>query len=76
MITFEEALAKAKQRKPNIDGYSEWDNGWVFTSNADAGYVGGYGHTSIVVRKSDGKILDMPSFVYEGAGEYIHSFTL
>lgn len=76
MVTFEEAFAKAKERKANIDGYDEWENGWVFSFSGDAGYEGGCGHTPVVVRKSDGRIMDMPLFVYEGAGAFIRSVEL
>ena len=48
MITFEEALTKAKERKPDIDGYDEWENGWVFGFSGDADFMGG-GHCSVVV---------------------------
>ena len=69
MISFDEALKIAKERKPNIDGYDEWDRGWVFSFSGDAGFEGGYGHAPVVITR-EGIITDMPQFVYSGkAGE-------
>ena len=75
MITFEEALTKAKERKPDIDGYDEWENGWVFGFSGDADFMGG-GHCSVAVRKSDGRLMYMPGFIYQGAGEFLKSYEL
>lgn len=69
-MTFEQALEIAKKRKPDIDGYDEWDGGWVFSAaKKDAGYKGGYGHTPVVITK-DGHVTSMPEFMFSGkAGE-------
>lgn len=68
-FTFEKALELAKKRKPDIDGYDEWDGGWVFSSTNDAGCQGGYGRTPVVVTR-DGYVMTMQEFVFSGkAGE-------
>lgn len=71
MISFEEAYKIAKEVKPNTDCYYEYENGWMFGSNADNGYVGGYGHTPVVVLKKDGKTVNMMTFVNMGTGKDI-----
>lgn len=71
MISFENALAIAKEHKPNFDSCAEYDGGWVFSYSGDAEYDGGYGHSPVVVTKS-GKVLSMPQFILSGkAGKLI-----
>lgn len=74
MVTYEEALAIARERKQNIDMCAEWEKGFVFESEADANMIGGYGHIPIVVRKEDGKVMTMPEFVFGDAGELVREF--
>lgn len=74
MITYEEALAIAKEKKPNIDSCMEYENGYVFCSEQDAGWVGGAGHTRCVVRKKDGVAIPFNLFVVEGTGELMRDF--
>lgn len=70
-ITFDEALKIAFERKALIDTYTEYDNAYVFGFSGDEGYIGGVGHTPVVVMKEDGRITTMPEFVYSGAGNVI-----
>ena len=74
MITYDEAYKKAKELKTNIDGCTEYENGYVFGSSGDRGYKGGKGHISIVVLKENGDIVTMPVFVMRGTGAEIRSF--
>lgn len=76
MITYEEALKKAKEFKPNADNCTEYENGYVFGSGDDDNYVGGYGHTPCVILKANGKITSMPEFVIKGTGKEIRNFNL
>lgn len=76
MIEYEKALEKARQQKPNIDNCVEWENGWEFGYSGDEGFMGGYGRTPVVIKKSDGRVMDMISLVIEGAGEYIRAFNI
>lgn len=76
MIEYEKALEKAREINPKIDNCAEWGNGWVFGFSGDEGGVGGYGKAPIVIRKSDGKVMDMISFIVEGAGDSIRGFDI
>ena len=77
MITYEEALAIAKERKPNIDGCDEWDGGWVFGYSGDVDYQGGYGHTPVIIIKETGEIVNMMQFIMSGeAGDLRNSFKI
>ena len=71
MITYEAALKKAKQIKPNIDNCTEYENGFIFGSTEDEGYDGGAGRVPIVIKKSDGKVTMMGSFISAGTGKKI-----
>lgn len=74
MITFDEAFKKAKEIKPNIDGCTEYENGYVFGYSGDEGFVGGYGHTPVVILKENGNQVLMNVFVIQGTGREIRSF--
>lgn len=76
MITFDEAYAKAKELKDNIDGYFEYENGYVFSGSEDEGYTGGAGHTPVVIEKETGKAISMPRFVANGTGKEIAGYEL
>ena len=76
MISYEVALEKAKKLKENIDNVMEYENGWVFGFYDDSNYIGGYGHTPVVILKNDGKATNMPQFVADGTGEHIRSFDI
>lgn len=75
MITYDEALKKAKELKPTIDGCTEYENGYVFGSSQDEGYIGG-NHTPCVILKENGKAVTMPYFVMHGTGDEIRSFDI
>lgn len=71
MITYEEALAKAHTKRKNLDQVVEYANGYVFSSEDDANYIGGLGHSPVVVLKKNGEIVDMMTFVNSGTGKEI-----
>ena len=71
MITYEEALEIARQRKDQIDNCIEYENAYVFGFSGDSNYIGGYGHTPVVIMKVDGRISTMPEFVVSGTGKEI-----
>lgn len=71
MITYEEALKKAYTKRKNLDQVVEYANGYVFSSSDDAEYIGGLGHTPVVVLKKNGDIVDMMTFVNSGTGKEI-----
>lgn len=71
MLTLEEAVRIGKEKKPNTDHCTEYENGYMFSSSEDDNYDGGYGHTPIVVRKSDGSVTNFNAFTIEGTGDYL-----
>ncbi len=71
MITYEEALAKAHTKRKNLDQVVEYANGYVFSDSSDADYLGGLGHSPVVVLKKNGDIVDMMAFVNSGTGKQI-----
>ena len=76
MISFEEAYAKAKAYKPDIDMCTEYENGYVFVCKADAMSIGGYDEEPVVILKETGKITDITSFVDNGTGDEINTWDL
>lgn len=76
MISYEEALQIAKELKPNLDGCTEYENGYAFSSSQDEGYEGGAGHTTCVILKKDGRAVNMPYFVLNGTGEEIREIII
>ena len=75
MITYEEALKKARERKPNLNCCTEYKNGYMFSSTEDKGYKGGYGHTPVIVLKENGNFCDVAIFLCTGmSGKEIKSF--
>lgn len=48
MVTYEEALKKAKELKPNIDACDEYDIGYMFKAKADEFSIGGDGACCII----------------------------
>lgn len=73
-MTIKEAYLLAKELKANIDNGTEYENGYVFGCYDDDNYIGGAGHTPIVILKADGKVVNMPYFLTHGAGAEIRSF--
>ena len=76
MISYEEALEIAKEWKDQIDNCTEYENAYVFGYTGDSKYIGGYGHTPVVVMKEDGSVTNMPEFVARGTGNEIRSFSI
>ena len=74
MITYEEAMDIARQRKDQIDNCIEYENAYVFGFSGDSNYDGGYGHMSVVIMKEDGRISTMPELVVNGTGKEIRMF--
>ena len=76
MITYEEALEIAKHNKDEIDNCTEYENAYVFSFSGDSNYIGGYGHTPIVIMKEDGRLSSMPELIVNGTGNEMRSFTV
>lgn len=75
MITFEEAYKIAKNFKSNIDNCTEYENGWVFSCYDDDNYIGGWGHTPVVILRNGQKTI-LPEFVCNGTGKELCHFDL
>lgn len=74
MISYEDALTKAKELKPSTDTCSEMSNAYIFSCKDDENYEGG-NHTPCVIIKETGEAIDMPTYVAEfGYGEEIRDF--
>ncbi len=70
MISLEEALRMAKEERDNLDMVVEYEKGYVFSSKDDEGYVGGSGHTPVVILK-DGTRSTMAEFMFGDPGEEV-----
>lgn len=72
MISFEEAIKKAKELKPSTDSCSEMSNAYIFACKDDENYEGGSDHTPCVIIKETGEAVNMPTYIAEyGYGEEI-----
>lgn len=76
MITFEEATKKAKKVRPDVDGGTEFENGYMFSGKDDGEYKQGFGHTPVCIRKKDGQVVPITSFMLGNPGEEIRNFEL
>ena len=77
MITYEEALIKAKTLKSTINECSEMSNAYIFSCKDDENYEGGSGHTPCVIIKETGEAVNMPSYISEyGYGKELRNFDL
>ena len=76
MISFEEAYKKAKQYKSNINNCTEYENGYVFGSSEDDGYIGGIGHTPVVILKKSAEAIPMNMFIIDGTGKKIRDIDI
>ena len=69
MITFDDAVRKARAQKKDIDMVVEYSKAYVFSSSNDEGTKGGINRAPVVVMKKDGQIVDMITFVNGGTGK-------
>lgn len=56
LLTFKKAKAIVLDRKPNVDNYTECENGYIFGSTEDAGLIG---PGPIIVMKDTGEVFGM-----------------
>lgn len=71
MITLDEAIRIAKGVRSDLDSVTEFENGYVFSSKSDEGYLGGMDHSPVVVLKKDGRVADIASFMFLDPGKEI-----
>ena len=60
MINYEDALLKAKELKDDIDTCTEYDKGYLFSSETDKFSIGGDG--PVVIMKENGNAINQTSF--------------
>lgn len=73
-LSFEDAYEIAKVNKAKIDNYIELKDAWVFCCYEDSNYVGGYGHTPVIVLKKNGQVrFSMPELLMGTYGEELSS---
>lgn len=76
MVTFEEAVNIAKSVRDNLDLCVEYENGYVFSSKDDDGYIGGLNHVPVVVLKKNGRLADMNTFMFSNPGDEIRRVSI
>lgn len=75
MITYEEALKKAKSIKPDINYCVEYEQGFMFSNNDGVVSYGG-GNAPVVILKKDGKAVSMAYFAAKFEGEPVKEFNI
>lgn len=73
MVSYEEALKKAKSLKHDVETCGEYEGGYVFMSREDECSIGG-GSGPCCIIKSSGRAVDMLTFIDNHPGEWIRNF--
>lgn len=73
MITFEEALSKAKELKSNIDYCVEYNNAYLFGARSEEYDIGA---EACIILKDGGKAIDAVTFFDDYNPEEIREFDL
>lgn len=60
MISYDEALKKAKKLKPNIDYCAEFENAYMFAAEAERYDIGGDG--PVFILKNDGSAIGSTAY--------------
>ncbi len=76
MLNYDEALEKARTLKDRINECTEYEKAFVFSHTDDAEYIGGAGHSPVVIWKKNGKITSYPELVIQGSGREIRTFAV
>lgn len=75
MISYDEALKKAKELKPEIDNCIEYDNAFIFGCHEDDKYDG-VKQPCVIVR-ADGRAITMIGYITKvGVGKLVREFAL
>jgi hypothetical protein len=75
MISYEEALAIARSKKPKINGCSEYNNAYVFGYDDGNHHIGGP-NSPIVIMKDTGEALNLISYAITPNKEHIRDFDI
>ena len=72
MITYEKAYKEAAKLRPDINYGTEFEKGFLFGNTDDENWIGGAGHTPVIILKEDGRAVNAPTFYMQiGPGEII-----
>lgn len=63
MVSFDDAMCRARALKPNIDNCMEYEDAYVFASHADDLSFGGDG--PVVILKDSGRAINMVDYTQE-----------
>ena len=74
MITYDEALKKAKELKPNIDACDEYDIAYMFKARSEEYTLGG--DSPCVILKEDGKAITQLMFFDNYDYEHLREFDI
>lgn len=72
MITYDEALTKARELKENIDACDEYENAYMFKTKADEYTLGGDG--ACIILKENGKAISQLEYFDNYDTEHIREF--
>ena len=64
MVSFDDAMCRARALKPNIDNCMEYEDAYVFASHADDMTFGGDG--PVVILKDSGRAINMVDYTQQG----------
>ena len=67
-------VLKKQDQKILVGDNVEFENGYMFSGSDDNKYIGGFNHTPICIRKSDGKVVDQVTFMLSNPGNEIRDF--
>ena len=74
MISYHEALARARTIKPNIDACDEYNDAYVFKTRADHDTIGG--DSPCVILKESGEAINIVEYFDNYEAEHIREFDL
>ncbi len=72
MVTYEEALAIARDLKENISHCCEFTDAYMFTAEGDDYMIGGFG--ALVILKENGRALGPTGYYDNFSGEMVRDF--
>lgn len=74
MVTFEEALEKARKLKPDIDACDEYNDAFLFKVRADEWSIGG--NPPCVILKENGKAINQTEYFDRYEAKHIREFNI
>ena len=74
MISYEDALKKAKELKPNIDACDEYDSAYMFKARSEEFTIGGC--SPCVILKESGRAINQLEYFDNYKAEHIREFDI